>query len=159
VELVLLVWRNLTARFTRSLFTWLGIAVAEVPVRHHPRRFGRSKYGISRTIKVLLDLLTVRFLLSYSTRPIHIFGALGLLTAGVGGILGLYLSYVKLILGRDIGGRPLLMLAILLMVVGVQFITMGLLGELVVRTYYESQGRPIYAVREILDAERGSEQR
>ncbi len=141
-------------RFVPAIASWLGIAVAEVPVHHHPRRFGRSKYGISRTIRVLLDLLTVRFLLSYSTRPIHIFGALGLLTAGVGGILGLYLSYVKLILGQDIGGRPLLMLAILLVVVGVQFVTMGLLGELVVRTYYESQNRPIYAVREILDAQR-----
>jgi glycosyltransferase involved in cell wall biosynthesis len=145
-------------RFIPAIASWLGIAVAEVPVRHHARRFGRSKYGISRTIRVLLDLLTVRFLLSYSTRPIHIFGALGLLTAGVGGILGLYLSYVKLILGQDIGGRPLLMLAILLVVVGVQFVTMGLLGELVVRTYYESQNRPIYAVREILDAGRESGQ-
>jgi hypothetical protein len=128
-------------------------------VRHHARRFGRSKYGISRTIRVLLDLLTVRFLLSYSTRPIHIFGALGLLTAGAGGTVGLYLSYVKLILGQNIGGRPLLMLAILLVVVGVQFVTMGLLGELVVRTYYESQNRPIYAVREVLDAGRESEPR
>ena len=146
-------------RFIPAIASWLGISVAEVPVRHHARRFGRSKYGISRTIRVLLDLLTVRFLLSYSTRPIHIFGALGLLTAGVGGILGLYLSYVKLILGQDIGGRPLLMLAILLVVVGVQFVTMGLLGELVVRTYYESQNRPIYAVREVLDAGREAEQR
>lgn len=138
-------------RFIPAMASWMGVSVAEIPVRYRSRQFGRSKYGLSRTIKVILDLLTVRFLLSYSTRPIHIFGSLGLAMSGVGGILGVYLSIVKLALGQDIGSRPLLLLAILLMVLGVQMITMGLLGELVVRTYHESQGKRIYVVREILE--------
>ncbi|MFB0535133.1 MAG: glycosyltransferase family 2 protein [Anaerolineae bacterium] len=137
-------------RFIPAMASWMGVSVAEIPVHYRARQFGRSKYGMSRTIKVILDLLTVRFLLSYSTRPIHIFGSLGLAMSGLGGILGLYLSVVKLALGEDIGDRPLLLLAILLMVLGVQMITMGLLGELVVRTYHESQGKRIYVVREIL---------
>jgi len=139
-------------RFIPAMASWMGVSVTEIPVHYQPRQFGRSKYGLSRTIKVVLDLLTVRFLLSYATRPIHIFGSLGLAMSGLGGILGLYLSVVKLALGQDIGSRPLLLLAILLMVLGVQMITMGLLGELVVRTYHESQGKRIYVVREILEA-------
>jgi glycosyltransferase involved in cell wall biosynthesis len=138
-------------RFIPAMASWMGVSVTEIPVHYQPRQFGRSKYGLSRTIKVVLDLLTVRFLLSYATRPIHIFGSLGLAMSGLGGILGLYLSVVKLALGQDIGSRPLLLLAILLMVLGVQMITMGLLGELVVRTYHESQGKRIYVVREILE--------
>lgn len=137
-------------RFIPAIASWMGISLAEVPVAHYPRRFGESKYGISRTIKVLLDLLTVRFLLSYSTRPIHIFGSLGLLASFVGIIFGLYLTGVKLLLHQDIGSRPLLLLAILLVVIGAQMITMGLLGELVVRTYHESLNKPIYVVRELL---------
>lgn len=137
-------------RFIPAIASWMGISIAEVPVAHYPRRFGQSKYGISRTIKVLLDLLTVRFLLSYSTRPIHIFGSLGLLASLVGIILGLYLTGVKFLLHQDIGSRPLLLLAILLVVIGAQMITMGLLGELVVRTYHESLNKPIYMVRELL---------
>lgn len=138
-------------RFIPALASWMGVSVAEVSVRHHPRRFGRSKYGLSRTAKVLLDLITVRFLLSYSTRPIHIFGGLGLTGFALGIAFAAYLSFVKFALGQDIGGRPLLLLSILLMLLGVQLISMGLLGELVVRTYYEALGKPIYTVREILD--------
>lgn len=138
-------------RFIPAIASWMGVRVAELPVNHRPRSYGRSKYGsLRRTVKVFLDLLTVRFLLSYATRPIHIFGGLGLLAALVGGAIGLYLSYVKLVLGESIGNRPLLTLGVLLMIVGVQMISMGLLGELVVRTYHESQGKPIYAVRERL---------
>jgi len=138
-------------RFIPAMASWMGVKVAELPVNHRARRFGRSKYGgLTRAIKVFLDLLTVRFLLSYATRPIHIFGGLGLVTAMVGGALGLYLSYVKLVLRESIGRRPLLTLAVLLMIVGMQMISMGLLGELVVRTYHESQGKPIYVVRERL---------
>jgi glycosyltransferase involved in cell wall biosynthesis len=137
-------------RFIPALSSWMGVSVAEVPVRHYPRRFGKSKYGISRTVRVILDLITVRFLLSYSTRPIQIFGGLGLLSLSVGAALGAYLTFVKLVLGQDIGSRPLLQLAVLLMLAGVQLITMGLLGELVVRVYYEAQGKRIYTVRELL---------
>ncbi|HUT15749.1 MAG TPA: glycosyltransferase family 2 protein [Anaerolineae bacterium] len=140
-------------RFVPALASWMGVSVAEIPVRHHARHFGESKYGISRTARVILDLMTVRFLLSYSTRPIQIFGGLGLLSFALGIGLGGYLSFVKLALGQDIGNRPLLLLAILLTVLGVQLITMGLLGELVVRTYYEAQGKRIYAVRELLARE------
>jgi len=149
-------------RFVPAVASGLGIRVAEVAVRHRPRERGQSKYAgwrktVTRTVKVLLDLLTVRFMLSYSTRPIHIFGTLGLLTSGAGFTIGLFLMYVKFILGENIGDRPLLMLAVLLMIVGVQFITMGLLGELVVRTYHEAQDKPIYVVREVLEPRGGKE--
>lgn len=141
-------------RFIPAIASWLGVSIAEVPVTHYPRQHGQSKYGLSRTFRVLLDLLTVRFLLSYSTRPIHIFGGLGLLGFAIGTALGFYLTVVKFVLHQDIGGRPLLLLAILLMVVGVQLVSMGLLGELVVRTYHETQDKPIYVVRQILDGSR-----
>lgn len=137
-------------RFIPAIASWLGVSIAEVPVSHHPRQHGKSKYGLSRTPKILLDLLTVRFLLSYSTRPIHIFGRLGFVGFAIGAVMGFYLMFVKIALQQDIGDRPLLLLAILLMVMGVQFVSMGLLGELVVRTYHETQDKPIYAVRQIL---------
>jgi glycosyltransferase involved in cell wall biosynthesis len=138
-------------RFIPAIASWMGVTVAEVPVNHHARKFGKSKYGISRTVRVMLDLLTVRFLLSYSTRPLQIFGSLGLLAFALGTLLGFYLSAVKLIGGQNIGERPLLMLAILLVMVGVQLVTMGLLGELTVRTYHETQNKPIYVVKEVLE--------
>jgi len=138
-------------RFIPAIASWMGVTVAEVPVNHHARKFGKSKYGLSRTVRVMLDLLTVRFLLSYSTRPLQIFGSLGLLAFELGTLLGVYLSAVKLIGGQNIGERPLLMLAILLVMVGVQLVTMGLLGELTVRTYHETQNKPIYVVKEVLE--------
>lgn len=141
-------------RFIPDMASWVGVTMAEVPVNHRPRRFGKSKYGISRTFRVILDLITVRFLLSYSTRPIHIFGSLGLLSFLVGLGMGIYLSVLKLATGQEIGGRPLLMLSVLLMLVGVQMVAMGLLGELVVRVYHESQDKPIYTVRQIIDHSR-----
>jgi glycosyltransferase involved in cell wall biosynthesis len=137
-------------RFLPALAYGQGARVTEIEVSHHPRRFGRSKYGISRTIKVLLDLLAVKFLLSYSTRPIHIFGLAGLISFFIGGVLLAYLGVVRIFLGQDIGNRPLVLLAILLTVLGVQLITIGLLAELVIRIYYEAQDKPIYTVREEL---------
>lgn len=137
-------------RFIPALAHAAGARVAEIPVRHHPRRFGATKYGISRTLKVLLDLLVVRFLMSYSTRPIHVFGLLGMVSALIGTVILAYLGVVRLILQQDIGNRPITLLAILLVVVGMQLVTSGLLAELVTRTYYESQGKPIYTVREEL---------
>ncbi len=139
-------------RFIPAVASWYGVSVAEVPVRDNPRRHGASKYGrgLARAPKVFLDLLTLRFLLHYATRPIHIFGGLGIITFALGGLLGGYLTLVKLVAGQDIGSRPALLLAVLLVVVGVQFVTMGLLGELVVRTYHESQDKPIYTVRRVL---------
>jgi glycosyltransferase involved in cell wall biosynthesis len=148
-------------RFVPAVASSLGIRWTELPVNHRARTAGESKYTglfrtMSRTMKVFLDLLTVRFLLSYSTRPIHIFGGLGLGATMLGLLVGAYLSYEKLFLGAELANRPLLLLAILLTIVGVQFVTMGLLGELVVRTYHESQRKPIYAVREVLGADGSS---
>jgi glycosyltransferase involved in cell wall biosynthesis len=143
-------------RFVPAVAASLGTLIAEMPVNHRARTAGESKYTgllrtLTRTAKVLLDLLTVRFLMSYSTRPIHIFGSLGVATAVLGVAIGLYLTYAKLVLGEQLHDRPLLMLAVLLVMVGVQFITLGLLGELVVRTYHESQKKPTYSVREALN--------
>ncbi|MDW8146132.1 MAG: glycosyltransferase family 2 protein [Roseiflexaceae bacterium] len=140
-------------RFIPAIASWQGVTVTELPVRHAPRRFGRSKYGISRTLRVLLDLVTVRFLLSYGTRPMQIFGLLGLLAGGSGVLIGAYLTWIKLAYGAAIADRPLLLLAVLLIVLGVQFISLGLIGELVVRTYYEAQAKPIYVVREEINGD------
>jgi glycosyltransferase involved in cell wall biosynthesis len=137
-------------RFIPALAVQVGGTVTEVPVNHHARQYGSSKYGISRTIRVMLDLITVWFLGTYATRPIHVFGGLGMLSTFLGVLLGVYLTFVKLFLHENIGSRPLLMLAVLLVVVGVQLITMGLLGEMIIRTYYESQGKPIYYVRTVV---------
>lgn len=143
-------------RFIPALASQVGGTVTEVPVNHHARQFGRSKYGISRTIRVMLDLITVWFLGTYATRPIHVFGTIGLLSVGMGLLTGIYLTFLKIFFDQDIGGRPLLLLAVLLVVIGVQLITMGLIGEMVIRTYYESQAKPIYYVRDIVDSrERG----
>jgi len=137
-------------RFLPSLVSWMGIRVAEIPVEHARRQFGRSKYGLKRVIMVILDLITVKFLLDYSTRPIQFFGLLGLMSTSLGIVLGLYLSILKLVFHQGIGDRPLLLLAVLLTILGVQFVTMGLLGELVIRNYHEAVGKPTYAVRELL---------
>ena len=135
-------------RFLPALAYGAGGRVAEIPVQHHPRRYGTAKYGLSRTLKVFLDIIAVRFLLSYSTRPIHIFGLLGLLCFAGGTAILLYLTIVRLFLLQPIADRPLMLLGILLTMLGVQLVTTGLLAELVVRTYYESQGKPIYTVRQ-----------
>jgi glycosyltransferase involved in cell wall biosynthesis len=137
-------------RFIPALVDDLGGRVVELPVNHRPRTAGVSKYGISRTVRVVLDLLTVKFLSLYATRPIHIFGVVGLLStlAGVG-ITG-WLGFERLVLGSPLADRPLVLLGILLTVMGLQFITMGLLGELLVRTYHESQGKPVYRVDTVL---------
>jgi hypothetical protein len=140
-------------RFIPAVASWMGVDIDEMVVSHRPRQQGESKYGLSRTLRVLLDLLTVKFLLSYSSRPLQIFGSFGLLFGGVGFILGCYLTWVKYGLGQPIGGRPLLLFAVLLMFSGLQLISLGLLGELLARLYHETRSRPPYAVREILSRE------
>ncbi|MBI1884211.1 MAG: glycosyltransferase family 2 protein [Chlamydiae bacterium] len=135
-------------RFIPAIASWMGVTVAEVKVSHQARKRGKSKYGISRTLKVLLDLITVKFLLSYSTKPIQIFGLMGLLTGGAGFLLSIYLAFVRLFLHHPIGGRPLLLLSVLLIFIGIQFITMGLLAEIQIRTYHESQKKSIYVIKE-----------
>ena len=137
-------------RFIPAIASWMGIMVAEIPVNHSPRKYGRSKYGLGRTIKVFLDLITVKFLLSYATRPLQVFGLVGMLSFVAGIALAIYLTILRLFYGVGLSDRPILLLAILLIMLGVQLIVMGLLGELIVRTYHESQDKPIYAVREIL---------
>ena len=137
-------------RFLPALAFIEGARITEVPVRHHARRFGKSKYGLGRTFRVLMDLLTIWFIKKFLTRPMHVFGLLGLFSLLVGVLLGGYLTFLKLGLGEDIGDRPLLILVVVLLLAGVQLFSFGLLGELLMRTYHESQGRPIYRVREIV---------
>jgi len=138
-------------RFIPALASSIGVRLAEVPVSHYPRRYGKSKYDLSRTLTVILDLLTVKFLLSYATRPMQVFGLLGIFSFAVGTVIAAYLSFIRLFLGSPIANRPLLMLSILLIFVGVQLVTMGLLGELTIRTYHEAQGKKIYVIREMLE--------
>ncbi len=137
-------------RFIPAIASWVGADIKEVETTHHPRKFGKSKYGISRTVRVVLDLITVKFLQSFSTRPIHAFGPAGLGLGALGLLISFYLSYVKIILGEPIGNRPLLLLGILCIILGVQLIIMGLLGEMLARIYHESQGKPIFVVRKVL---------
>lgn len=138
-------------RFIPAMASWMGVSVTEIPVNHHPRVYGKSKYGLSRTLRVFLDLITVKFLLSYATKPLQIFGTLGFLSAVAGFALGAYLSIDKLVMGNRLSDRPLLLLAILLTLVGIQFISMGLLGEMMVRIYHEGQKKPTYVIKEILE--------
>ncbi|HEY9671222.1 MAG TPA: glycosyltransferase family 2 protein [Waterburya sp.] len=140
-------------RFLPALAFIEGARITELPVRHHARRHGRSKYGLGRTFRVVLDLFTIYFMKKFLTRPMHVFGLLGIISTTLGIALGLYLTVLKLGLGQSIGHRPLLILAVVLLLTGVQLFCFGLLGELLMRTYHESQGRPIYRVREILESD------
>jgi glycosyltransferase involved in cell wall biosynthesis len=137
-------------RFLPALAFIEGAKISEIPVRHHPRRYGKSKYGLGRTFRVLMDLLTIWFMKTFLTRPMHVFGFLGLILMLLGLALGGYLSFLKLILNQSIGDRPLLILVAILILTGIQLFGFGLLAELLMRTYHESQGRPIYRVREIV---------
>ncbi|MFB2934115.1 glycosyltransferase family 2 protein [Aerosakkonemataceae cyanobacterium BLCC-F154] len=139
-------------RFLPALAYIEGARITEIPVRHHARRFGKSKYGIGRTFRVLMDLLTIWFMKKFLTRPMHVFGLLGLGSMFLGSLMGGYLTFLKLGLGQSIGNRPLLVLAVVLLLAGIQLFGVGLLAELLMRTYHESQGRPIYRVREVVDA-------
>ncbi|HEU5103178.1 MAG TPA: glycosyltransferase family 2 protein [Roseiflexaceae bacterium] len=140
-------------RFLPAIASWQGVAVAEMPVRHEARKFGRSKYGISRTFRVILDLLTVRFLLDYANRPMHVFGSIGLVLGLLGALILGYLGFVRLVLLDPIGGRPVIYLGVLLTVLAVQFISLGLVGELIIRMSHGSQRGAIYRVREELNGE------
>jgi glycosyltransferase involved in cell wall biosynthesis len=138
-------------RFIPALASFYGARVAEVPIRSTPRASGDSHYGIGRTFRVLFDILTIKFLLKYFTRPMHFFGSLGLLGAVSGGGALTWLAILKL-LGHDIVVEhgPLMMAAALLLLAGLMMFSTGLIGEMIMRTYFESQDRRIYAVREIL---------
>jgi hypothetical protein len=155
-------------RFIPEMASLIGVRVAEVPVNDRPRKAGESKYSaLARTPRVLLDLATVSFLISYSNRPMQLFGTFGLLSSGLGGFIGLYLVGAKVLRGLlygeeafrsfRIGTSPWTMLSVLLIVLGVQFLMMGLLGEIMTRTYHEAQDKPIYVVRRVLDAKQEQE--
>ena len=139
-------------RFIPAIASQQGVKIAEVTVNHRARRHGSSNYGLSRTVRVMLDLVTVKFLLSYSTRPLQIFGLVGLLMGAVGVAMAGWLGYVRLFAGQANADRPLLLLSILLIFTGVQLLTLGLLAELQARTYHESQDKPTYFVRDILES-------
>jgi glycosyltransferase involved in cell wall biosynthesis len=135
-------------RFVPAIAAEQGARIAEVAVNFRPRQSGASKYGPGRIIRTILDLLTVRFLSGYSTRPIQVFGAIGVTLSAIGSIWTAILVFEKVILRWPLGNRPALLLAVLLVVVGVQFVSLGLIGEMIARTYHESQNKPIYVVKE-----------
>jgi glycosyltransferase involved in cell wall biosynthesis len=136
-------------RFLPAIASELGVSISEVVVNHRARQHGKSKYGLSRTVRVILDLMTVKFLLNYSTRPLQIFGLVGgtMLCLGLG--VSAVLAYERLFGHQSIANRPLLLFGILLIFTGVQLVTLGLLAELQARTYHESQDKPTYVIREI----------
>jgi len=147
-------------RFIPALASWVGCALAEIPVKHHPRRYGNSKYGISRTMRVLLDLMTVKFLLRYSTHPIQIFGKIGMFFGVPGALLlaFMFLAHLSfLIFGTEFGAelvkRPFWVItSFMLILFCMQFISMGLLAEIQIRTYHESQSKPIYVIKETAES-------
>jgi glycosyltransferase involved in cell wall biosynthesis len=141
-------------RFIPILASWEGARVAEIPVTHHARTMGKSKYGLSRTFKVVFDLMTIKFMASYQTKPIYVFGTFGVLAFLVSLLAGLYAVFLKIFHKADFVQTPLPILAIVMFAVGIQFLLMGLLAEMMVRTYHESQAKSIYAVRERIGFEK-----
>jgi hypothetical protein len=135
-------------RFIPAVASWIGVRVVEMKVNHRARKFGTTKYGIGRTMRVILDLITVRFMQSYLVRPMQVFGLAGILSAAAGLSFCTWLAMRKLFYHEEIGNRPLLMLGILLIVVGVQLVSLGLVADVLSRTYHESQGKRPYYVRE-----------
>ena len=135
-------------RFLPALAKRFGAKVTEIPVRHHPRIYGKSKYGIGRTIRVILDIFLVKFLNEYITKPLYVFGGVGFLMFFVGFLIEAYLTFLKIFLGEDIGDRPLLILGVLLILTGVQLISTGVIAELIIRTYYESKNEKPYVIEE-----------
>jgi glycosyltransferase involved in cell wall biosynthesis len=143
-------------RFIPAVASGVGASIAEVKVNHRARVAGESKYGISRTFRVILDLITVKFLLRYHARPLHFFGMPGLLMGGVGGAILSYLTIARLFFDMPLSDRPILIFAFMLVIIGLQFILFGLIGEMQTRTYYESQDKPIYHVRRTVGIDEGS---
>ena len=136
-------------RFIPAIASWVGVKIAEIKVNHRARVAGESKYGISRTFRVILDLMTVKFLLSYSSRPLQFFGAIGLASSVSGIVIAFWMTMQKMFYAVPMSDRPLLLFSILLIFIGLQFITFGLLAELTTRTYHEAQDKPIYNVRHL----------
>ena len=139
-------------RFLPAIASQIGVKIAEMEVNHRARRAGTTKYGLSRTIRVVLDLATVKFLLDYSTRPLQIFGLLGFIAGGLGVLITGWLAYVRLFLHEGIADRPLLLMGVMMVFIGVQLVTFGLLAEVMARTYYESPDKPTYVIREVRES-------
>lgn len=137
-------------RYIPAVASWMGVKVSEIPVTHHSRKFGKSKYGISRTIRVILDIITIKFLLSYSQRPIQIFGLVGLFSGTVGFIITAYLIIMRIFFNQGLADRPLFILSIFMIFIGIQLITMGLLAEITMRIYHEAQEKPTYVIKDII---------
>lgn len=137
-------------RYIPAIASWMGVKIVEIPVRHRSRKYGESKYGVSRTIKVILDIITVKFLLSYSQSPIQIFGLLGLFSATVGFIMTAYLIIMRIFFNKPLSERPLFILSIFMIFVGIQLITMGLLAEVLMRVHHEVQNRSTYVIKEMI---------
>jgi len=137
-------------RYIPAIASWMGVKVAEVPVMHHSRRHGKSKYGVSRTIKVILDIITLKFLLSYSQSPIQMFGLLGLFSGMIGFIMTAYLIIMRLFFNQPLADRPLFILSIFMIFIGVQLITIGLLAEVLIRVYHKVQNRSTYVIKDII---------
>lgn len=137
-------------RFIPAVANWVGVRIVELPVNHRARQFGTSKYGIGRTVRVILDLITVRFMQTYLVRPMQVFGLAGIISGVLGFLVCAWLVLEKIFLDADIGNRPLLLLGILLIMVGVQLLSLGLVADVVSRTYHESQAKPPYYVRTVV---------
>ncbi len=140
-------------RFLPALAKRFGAKITEIPVKHHPRIYGKSKYGIGRTVRVILDIFLVKFLNEYITKPLYVFGGLGFFLLVIGVAIELYLTLLKIFTGADIGGRPLLILGVLLILAGIQLLSTGIIAELIIRTYYESRGEKPYVIEEKLNME------
>ncbi len=141
-------------RFLPAVAKSFGAKITEVVVNHRPRLYGKSKYGIGRTVRVLLDIFLVKFLNDYLNKPLYVFGPIGLLLMGLGFLIMLYLSVEKLLFGASIGGRPLLILGVLLFLSGLQLVSTGIIAEIIVRTYYESKQDVPYRVEKVLNFDR-----
>ncbi len=142
-------------RFIPALASWAGARVTELPVKHHARQYGKAKYGINRTFKVILDLITVKFLLSFSTSPLRMFGSAGGISSLAGGLILLVQTWRRLFIeGYTLADKPIVLAGVFLVLLGVQLVSFGLLAELVVRTYHESQGKPVYAVRGVYNRQK-----
>ena len=137
-------------RFIPALASIMGISAVEIPVEHVKRIKGKSNYTILRFVKVILDLILIKFLLNYTSRPFHIFGFLGISSFTIGFIVALYLSVLKIFFEVSLSARPLLLMSVVLIIFGIQLITMGLLSELIIRNYYESQNKTVYIVKEVI---------
>ncbi len=137
-------------RYIPAVASWMGVEIAEIPVNHYPRKFGKAKYGISRTVRVILDIITIKFLLTYSKKPMQIFGLIGVAASFIGLGLTVWLIAERLFFDKSLANRPLFILSIFIFLVGIQLVTMGLLGEIMMRTYHEGTGKPTYMIRNFL---------